>query len=103
MGARSRASIVGYELGMLGAGCLRSLRRKMRKVLAGCRRLIAGGGNRGLMRAEPGYRMVFGCEHLELDTALAAAAMVMLDRHMKTVEVHFGVDTVVWGYESLSL
>lgn len=100
---RFRASIVGYEVGMIGAGCLWGLRRKMRKALADCHRLIVGGGNRGLRRAGPGYRMVFDCEDPELDIVLAAAGMVVLDQHMKKVGVHFEVETVALECESLSL
>lgn len=103
MSIRFRASIVGFEVGMLVAGCLWGLRRKMRRVLADCRRLIVGGGNRGLMRAGPDYRMVFGCENRELDIVIAAVGTAVLERHMKTVAARFGVDTVALACESLSL
>ena len=102
MSTRSRASIVVCEVGMIGAGCLWGLRRKRRRVLADCRRLIVGGGNRNLMRLGPGYRMVFGCEDRESDVVVAAAGTVVLDRHMDPVAAHFEVDTVALGCESLS-
>lgn len=88
---------------MIGAGCLWGLRRKMRRALADCRRLIVGGGNRDLMRVDPGYRMVFGCEDRELDIVIAVAGMVVLDRHMKTVGAHSELDTAALGCVSLSL
>lgn len=88
---------------MIEAGYLWGLRRKMRRVLVGCRRLIVGGGNRDLMMADLGYRMVFGCENPGLDTVVAAAGMVVLGRHIRTVAAHFEVDTVALACESLSL
>ena len=103
MSTRSPPSILAYEVGMIGADCLSGLHRKMRRVLAGCRRLIVGGANRDLMTADPGYWMVFGREDREMHIVVAAAGMVLLDCHMKMVAAHFEVDTVALGYESLSL
>ena len=103
MSTRSQASIVGYEVDMGGADCLWGLRRKMRKALADCHRLTVGGGNRGLRRADPGYRMVFDCEDPEFDIVVAAAGMVVLDQHTRTVGIHFEVEIVALGCEILSL
>lgn len=103
MSTRSRPLIVVCELGMIGAECLWGLRRKMRRVLADCRTWIVGGGNRNLMGAGPGYQMLFGYEDCELDIVLAAAGMVVLDRHMKMVAARFELGTAALGCESLWL
>lgn len=98
---RSPASIVGHEGGMIGAEYLWGLRRRMRRVLAGCRRLIVGGGNRDLMRAGLGDWMEFDCEGRESDTVLVAAGILVLGRHTRTVAAHFEADTGALGCESL--
>ena len=103
MSIRSRASIVEYEVRVIGTDCLWGLRRKMKRVLADYRTLIVDGENRGLMMADPGFRMVYGCEDPGLDIVLAVGEMVVLDRHMKTVVARFGEDTVALGCESLAL
>lgn len=87
---------------MTGVGYLWGLRRKTMRVLAGYRMWIVGGGNRDLMRADLGYRKVFGYAHREVDTVVAAAGMVVVDRRMKMVEAHFEVDTAALGCENLS-
>lgn len=58
-----------------------------------------------LTRADAGCLMVFDCGDPEVDivvVAAAAAGMVVLDRHMRTVAVHFEVDTVALECESLA-
>ena len=95
--------MVACEVGTIGAEFLWGLRRKMRRVLAGCHTLIVGGANSGLMRADRGCWMVFDREDPELNIVVAAAEMVALDRHMERVAAHFEVDTVALGCESLLL
>lgn len=56
-----------------------------------------------LTRADAGWLMLSGCGGRGADIVLAAAGVVVLGRHMKTVAVHFEVDTAVLGCESLSL
>ena len=101
---RSRASIVGSEVGMSGAGYLWGLRTRMRTILVGGRKLIAVGGNRDLMRADAEYLTVSDYEDPEVDIVVAAAAeMVVLDRRMRTAAAHFEVDIVALDCEDLSL
>lgn len=54
-----------------------------------------------LTRADAGCLMVFDCGDPEVDIVVAAG-MVVLDRHMRTVAVHFEVDTVALECESLA-
>ena len=54
MSIRFQASMVGYEVGTLVAGCLWDSHRKMKRVLVDCHRLIVGDGSKGRMRADPG-------------------------------------------------
>ena len=104
MSIRSPASIVEYEVRVIGTGCLWDLRRKMRRVLADYRTLIADGENRGLMMAaDPGFRMVSGCEDRGLEIVLVVGEMMVLDRRMKTVVARFEENTVALGCESLAL
>ena len=103
MSTRSPALIAGYEVGMLGVGCLWGLRRRRKIVLAGYHTLIAVGGSTDLMTAGAGYLTVSGCEDREVDIVGVAAEMVVPDRHMKRVVVHFVEDTVVLECENLSL
>ena len=103
---RSRASIGGHEVGMSGAGYLWGLRTRTRTILEGCRKLIAVGGNRDLMRADAEYLTVSDYEHPEVDIVVvvaAAAEMVVLDRRMRTAAAHFEVDIVALDCEDLSL
>ena len=99
----SQALIVGYEVGMSAAECLSGLHTRMRIILVGCRTLIAVDASRDRMRAGAGCLTVPDCEDREVGIVAAAAAeMVVLDRHMRTVAVHFEVDTVALECESLS-
>ena len=86
---------------MFGAGYLSDLRRMMRIILAGYRKLIAVGGSTDLMRVDAGYLTLFGCEDHEVDIVVAAAEMAVLDRYMKTVVAQSEADIVASTSESL--
>ena len=88
---RSRASLVGDEVGMSAVECRWGLRRRMRIILAGCRTWIVVDGSRDPMMAAAECLTVSGCENPELDTvvvvavaaaAAAAAEKLVPDRHM---------------------
>ena len=104
LGSRRRASIrlmvgiAAYGEDWLMVGRLWDWRRRMWRALAGCCRLIGGGGYRGLKRAEAHSRMVCGCEGRWVGIEVAIAGMVVLGWHMKRVERCFGVGIVVWGF-----
>ena len=88
---------------MSGAGYLWGLHTRMRIILVGYRRLIAVGGNRDLLRGDAGCLMVSDYEDPEVDIVVAAAEIVVLDRHMRTAAAHFEVDIAALECESLSL
>lgn len=88
---------------MSAAGYLWGLRTRMRIILVDCRKLIAVGENRDLMRADAGCLTVSDYEGPEMDIVVAAAEMVVLDRHMRTAAAHFEVDIVALECEGLSL
>ena len=47
--------------------------------------------------------MVSGCENRDLGIVVDAIGVLVLERHMKMVAVHFEADTVALGCESLLL
>ena len=70
-------------------------RRRTWKALAGCCKLIGGGGCRDLKRGEARFRTVCGCEGRWVGIEVAIAGMGVLDRRRRRAGRCFGVDIEV--------